>query len=67
MFVDNRRRGLELFLTRIAQHTELGKSEDFKLFLFGGQNFQDAKDGKINQKKGAGKGFMDYFSQISDV
>ena len=68
MFVDSRRRGLELFLHRIATHKELRKSEDFRLFLQGGQEFHDIREGKAKPPQPAKtKGFMDYFNELSQV
>jgi len=66
MFVDSRRRSLELFLNRIASHKELSKSDDVKLFLHGGQNFIDAKDGKINVAPQKKKGFFEYVTSVTE-
>lgn len=68
MFVDSRRRSLELFLNRIAQHKALAKSECVKLFLHGGQNFLDAREGKLAvATKKTGKGFFDYVTDITST
>lgn len=35
VFVDSRRRGLELFLNRLSKHIALSQAPEFKLFLYG--------------------------------
>lgn len=66
-FVDSRRRGLELFLNRVARHVEMSKSDDLKLFLHGGQDFQDVRDGKIKPKQAKQKTFFELVNDISQT
>lgn len=56
MFVDSRRRGLELFLNRLAQHRALKDSPDLRLFLHGGQEFVDRREGGAAPAAEAGAG-----------
>jgi hypothetical protein len=83
MFVDSRRRGLELFLNRLARHPALSKTEALRLFLHGGQEFTDLRAGKDGPEMGdaapaaaapapaakapAKKGFMDYLSDVGSA
>jgi sorting nexin-1/2 len=53
MFVDSRRRSLELFLNRLARHRDLAALPEVHQFLYGGPEFQDLRDGKIDSEAAA--------------
>lgn len=62
-FIGERRRGLQTFLDRLAQHPELRHATDVELFLHGSESdFSQAKEGNTSAQKKLG-GFMSFMKE----
>jgi sorting nexin-1/2 len=65
VFVDSRRRGLELFLNRIAEHPVLSQAEDVYTFLHGSDEELAAARKQKTSASGKAKGVMSFFSSMA--